>query len=173
MREGTSSNFVQPANLKVHSSSSYSIRNILETPCSPPTASANTAGRANITALAPSPKALKTSVPRRIPPSRKIGISPFTSAAIAGRTSMVAGVLSNCRPPWFETTMAAAPTSMAHRASSGCRMPFAMIGRFADCFQPSDDAPVQRQVLLCFELHQLLIHHITQHLNVGKLTHAI
>ena len=30
--------------------------------------------------------------------------SPFTSAAMAGRTSMVAGVLSSCRPPWLETT---------------------------------------------------------------------
>ena len=48
-------------------------------------------------------------------------------AAMAGKAGAVDGGPSSCRPPWFGTTMASAPTSAAMRASSGWRMPL-MIG---------------------------------------------
>mmetsp|Transcript_6399 Transcript_6399/g.15071 ORF Transcript_6399/g.15071 Transcript_6399/m.15071 type:complete len:200 (+) Transcript_6399:151-750(+) len=129
MRDRICERLVQPDSFIVVSISSYSRRIIRETPCSPPTARAYTAGRANMTALAPSPTALKMSVPRRIPPSMKMGICPRTSSAIAGSTSIVAGTESSCRPPWLDTTMAAAPALMASLASSGCMTPLAMMGR--------------------------------------------
>jgi len=41
------------------------------------------------TAFAPNARALKTSVPRRTPPSKKIGILPPTAATTSGKASIV------------------------------------------------------------------------------------
>ena len=68
------------------------------------------------------------SAPRRMPPSISTSICPFTVATISGRAAIAAGTQSSCRPPWFETEIAAAPASTARRASSAVRMPFTTIG---------------------------------------------
>ena len=52
-------------------------------------------------ALAPIAVALKTSVPRRKPPSIITGIRPFTASITSGSASMVLKPLSSCLPPWF------------------------------------------------------------------------
>ena len=46
----------------------------------------------------------------------------------SGRTFSVAATPSSCRPPWFDTTMAFAPTSIARRASSPIWTPLTTIG---------------------------------------------
>jgi hypothetical protein len=68
---------------------------------------------------APNAKALKMSVPRRIPPSIAIGIRPLATGPHSRRTSNVYGTLSSWRPPWFEMMTPSRPWSMARRTSSG------------------------------------------------------
>ncbi len=41
---------------------------------------------------------------------------------------MVAGEVSSWRPPWFDTTIPAAPASAARRASSGRTIPLTSTG---------------------------------------------
>ena len=65
------------------------------------------------TARAPSASAFRTSVPRRMPPSRSTSIRPSTASTTSGSASIVAATPSSWRPPWFETTIAAAPCSHA------------------------------------------------------------
>lgn len=73
-------------------------------------------------------KSLETSTPVRIPPSTKILTLPPTAAAISGRTSAVAGLWSRTRPPWLETTIAAAPAWAALTAPLTLMMPLTMKG---------------------------------------------
>ena len=77
---------------------------------------------------APSARALNTSRPVRMPPSTKIFIRPPTASAMAGSTSAVEGHWSSTRPPWLDTTMPAAPASMALRAPAGVMMPLRIKG---------------------------------------------
>ena len=81
-----------------------------------------------ITASAPSANALNTSVPERIPPSTKIFMEPSTAVAISSRTSAVAGHWSRTLPPWLDTTMAAAPASLAFKAPFTVIIPFTIKG---------------------------------------------
>src|SRR5579885_997503 len=63
-----------------------------------------------------------------MPPSSSTSTCPFTAATISGRARRVAEALSSWRPPWFETTTAVAPASIARRASSPVRTPLATSG---------------------------------------------
>ena len=63
------------------------------------------------------------SVPLCTPQSSIISTSGPTAARISGRTSMVAGLVSSCRPPWLETQMVVNPHSRARTASSGLQIP--------------------------------------------------
>lgn len=58
---------------------------------------------------APSARALKMSVPRRMPPSIPILICPLATGAHSASASMVAGTPSSCRPPWFEMMTPSSP----------------------------------------------------------------
>ena len=53
---------------------------------------------------------------------------PLTRAAMAGSTSAAPGVKSSTRPPWLDTTMAAAPAATAASASSTVITPLTMNG---------------------------------------------
>src|SRR3990170_154225 len=80
------------------------------------------------TALAPRASALRMSVPRRMPPSRRTSHRPCTASTTSGSASIVAGAPSSWRPPWFETMMPAMPWSRAMRASSAVMMPLSRTG---------------------------------------------
>lgn len=71
------------------------------------------------TKSAPSATALKISEPRRKPPSMAMRVLPLAIGAISRRMSIVAGVVSSCRPPWFEMMIPSTPCSMAIWASRG------------------------------------------------------
>lgn len=71
------------------------------------------------TKSAPSATALKISEPRRKPPSMAMRVLPLAIGAISRRMSIVAGVVSNCRPPWFDMMIPSTPCSMAIWASRG------------------------------------------------------
>src|SRR6202158_6101374 len=75
------------------------------------------------TACAPIANALTMSLPRRKPLSIRIGMRPPRAPTISGTTSMVALTPSSTRPPWFETTIASIPASVASFASSWARIP--------------------------------------------------
>ena len=47
-----------------------------------------------------------------------------TASTISGSARIDDSAPSSCRPPWFDTTIASAPTSSAARASSASRIPF-------------------------------------------------
>lgn len=81
------------------------------------TANPQIAGRPARQKSAPRARALKISVPRRIPPSTAMGILPFATGTISRRTSRVEGTLSSWRPPWFEITIPSKPYFMASSAS--------------------------------------------------------
>ena len=98
------------------------------TPASPATASPHRCGRPIGQAVTPSARALTTSVPRRTPPSSRMGIRPPTAATIAGRASMVPGAPSSCRPPWLLTMMPSMPSATARRASWGWSTPLSSKG---------------------------------------------
>jgi hypothetical protein len=82
----------------VISISSRRISNTRTTPCSPSTARPQNNGRPMQTALAPRAKAFTTSAPRRMPPSSRTSSLPLAAATASERTSIVARVLSRCRP---------------------------------------------------------------------------
>ena len=63
-----------------------------------------------------------------MPPSISTSICPFAATTTSGSARSVDDTESSCRPPWFDTTTAAAPLSIARRASSPIRIPFTMIG---------------------------------------------
>uniref|UniRef100_A0A0A9DNW2 Uncharacterized protein n=1 Tax=Arundo donax TaxID=35708 RepID=A0A0A9DNW2_ARUDO len=75
----------------VSSNSSRIIRSTLLTPASPAAASENTTGLPMKTPAAPRASALKTSVPRRTPPSRNTGIWPRAALTTSSSALMVAG----------------------------------------------------------------------------------
>ncbi len=58
------------------------------------------------------------------------GLRPATAAATSGKARIVGRTVSSCRPPWLETTMPAAPWSIALTASSPRRIPLTTIGNF-------------------------------------------
>ena len=66
------------------------------------------------TKLAPSAKALSTSLPRRMPLSIITG-TPGQAFTMAGSTRSGAIAPSSCRPPWLDTTMPSTPASTALR----------------------------------------------------------
>ena len=66
-------------------------------------------GRPKNTALAPSARAFSTSMPRRMPPSRRTGILPPTASTHSGSAISVGTAPSYARPPWFDTMIASAP----------------------------------------------------------------
>ncbi|CAA7401199.1 unnamed protein product [Spirodela intermedia] len=91
----------QPARAMVSSNSSLRISTTLLTPCSPFAARPKTTGLPTwthdkrekgltITALAPRAKALKTSVPRRMPPSKRTGTDPATASTTCQDLTMFA-----------------------------------------------------------------------------------
>src|ERR1039458_4321568 len=63
------------------------------------------------------------SAPVRMPPSNGSWMSEPTASAIAGNAEIEDGAPSSWRPPWFDTTMASAPSLTAVLASSASRMP--------------------------------------------------
>ena len=69
-------------------------------------------------------------MPRRNPPSINTGTLPPTASTQSGSASSVPITPSNCRPPWFETTIASAPYFTANAASSGFTIPFTINGIF-------------------------------------------
>lgn len=81
------------------------------------TAKPQIAGRPARQKSAPRARALKISVPRRIPPSTAMGNLPFATGTISRRTSRVEGTLSSWRPPWLEITIPSKPYFMASSAS--------------------------------------------------------
>ena len=84
------------------------------TASSPPAASAHSTVRPTSAAWAPSARARNTSTPVAIPPSRNSGAP---TGSIAARASAAPIMPSSTRPPWFDTTTPAAPSSTARRAS--------------------------------------------------------
>lgn len=68
------------------------------------------------------------SVPERMPPSTRIFTRSPTASAISGSTSAVAAAPGSTRPPWFDTTMAAAPASTAFSAPRTVMMPLRIMG---------------------------------------------
>ncbi len=72
---------------------------------------------------------MKASAPPRTPESKMIGSRPASRSAISGSTASVGTDSSIWRPPWFEIQTPSMPASSARTASSGCTMPFRMIGR--------------------------------------------
>src|ERR687892_680570 len=48
------------------------------------------------------------SAPRRTPPSIHTSTCPLTAFTTSGKARNEAGTLSSCRPPWFDTEIAAA-----------------------------------------------------------------
>ncbi|EMS55514.1 hypothetical protein CFC21_068048 [Triticum aestivum] len=95
---------VHPPSAMVSSNSSRIMRSTFRTPASPSAASANTTGRPickqeftgvdrwlTKTPEAPRASALKTSVPRRTPPSRYTGMRPWAAVTTSSRALMVAG----------------------------------------------------------------------------------
>src|SRR5215470_12727394 len=88
------------------------------------------------------------SCPLRIPPSKRISIDAPTASAIAGSIEMDDGAPSSCRPPWLETTSAAAPLCAASRASSRSRIPLriSLPGQISG--EPFDVFPAQRTAKL-------------------------
>ena len=64
--------------------------------------------------------------PERMPPSNSTSIDEPTASAIGGSAEIEDGAPSSWRPPWFDTTSAAAPVFAAMRASSTSRMPLRM-----------------------------------------------
>ncbi len=80
--------------------SSLSREMISDTPVFLDTANPHKTGRPPMkTAFAPMAKALRMSVPRRIPPSHRTPALPSTAAMISGRASKDAITPSNCLPP--------------------------------------------------------------------------
>ena len=119
----------QPVACMAFSNSSRRRSITRSTPASPAAASAHACGRPMRTAFAPNARAFKISVPRRIPPSMRISVRPPTASTIAGNISILAGMLSNRRPPWFETTMPSKPMDTAFSASSFRKTPLTKIGK--------------------------------------------
>jgi hypothetical protein len=66
---------------------------------------------------------LRTSVPRRTPPSMMMGTCLPMAATMCGSISSAVGAKSHCRPPWLETITPSTPASTASFASNGDRMP--------------------------------------------------
>mmetsp|Transcript_2440 Transcript_2440/g.8579 ORF Transcript_2440/g.8579 Transcript_2440/m.8579 type:complete len:218 (-) Transcript_2440:579-1232(-) len=121
------STVVQPMSCSAMTSSSFMSLSTCLTPSSPECARPHTTGLPMNTALAPSAKALITSVPRITPPSRYTSARPPTAETMAGSTSMVAGTVSSCRAPWLLTQMPSTPWRTASSASSGVMTPFTTI----------------------------------------------
>ena len=82
------------------------------------------------------------SVPRRIPPSTSTATRPSTAATTSGSTSIEAGALSSCLPPWLETITPAAPCSTASAASSPRSTPFTITGRLVEATSRSRSSHV-------------------------------
>lgn len=91
------------------------------------------------TKSAPSATALKISEPRRKPPSMAMRVLPLAIGAISRRISIVAGVVSSCRPPWLEMMIPSTPCSMAICASRGevTRRRFSQYGSWLSTFAHS------------------------------------
>ncbi len=68
-------------------------------------------------------------MPRRMPLSIMTGTRPPTASITSGSVMMLAGTPSICRPPWFDTWMAAAPALIASVASLARSRPFTTTGR--------------------------------------------
>ena len=66
---------------------------------------------------------LSTSVPRLMPPSMRRGTLLPTARLTEATISSGAGLWSNCRPPWFDSTMPSTPASTALLASLGLSTP--------------------------------------------------
>ena len=64
------------------------------------------------------PRALTTSLPRRMPPSSSTSTWSPTASAIGGSARIGAGVPSRLLPPWLDTEIAVTPASTARCASS-------------------------------------------------------
>ena len=111
------------------SSSATTLRITSATPCSPATASPYAYGRPSAAIVAPSARAMNASAPPRTPESNTMGTRPATRSAISGSTASVGTDWSSWRPPWLEIQTPSTPASSARDASSGCTMPFRMIGR--------------------------------------------
>jgi hypothetical protein len=110
-----------PSNAMFRSISSDHSPAARQTAASPQMA-ANRKGRPTKAKCTPSARALRTSLPRRIPPSN-ITVIGAAARAISGSTRGGAMAPSSCRPPWFDTIMPSAPASRALWASSAARMP--------------------------------------------------
>jgi hypothetical protein len=100
----------------------------ISTPACPSAASPHKTGMPICTAVAPNATAFHTSTPRLTPPSRRIGTRPPTASEHRDRTSIAAGAVSICLPPWFDTTMPLAPFSTADFASSARQIPLRITG---------------------------------------------
>ena len=99
-------------------------------------------------ARAPSASARMMSAPVRMPPSNSTSVSPPTASAIAGSAAIDDDAPSSWRPPWFDTTMASAPTFTAVLASSTSRMPLMISLPGQIDLEPLDVLPVQRRIEL-------------------------
>src|SRR5581483_7450222 len=124
----TSAGDVQPVSCSAPRISAWSSSRTRRAPASPSTVSPQSGGRPTSTAAAPSASAFTTSVPLRTPPSTSTSTRPSTASTTSGSASIVAETPSSCLPPWFETTIAAAPCSHASRASSAVNSPFTTSG---------------------------------------------
>ena len=112
---------MQPVAIMASFNSSFKISRTLSTPAWPSEDNPHKIGRPTNTKSAPSANAFKTSVPFLTPPSKKIGIffpESLTALTISGKTSIVAGVVSNYLAPWLEQWIPSAPLAIASFASS-------------------------------------------------------
>src|SRR5712691_1489629 len=125
----TSAGELQPNNMSPRATSFCSRSRTARTPSSPAAARPQIGARPTSTARAPRASERRTSTPRRTPPSSSTSTRPSTASATSGSASIDAATPSSWRPPWFETTTAAAPCSTASRASSAVSTPLSTTGK--------------------------------------------
>ena len=107
--------------------------------CTPPSKSTST-GRPVLRAVAAPGAAVAAAraTAASSPPARRVASAALRASAHArnppsasrteGSTSTVAGAVSICLPPWFDTQTASNPRSTARSASSGRTTPFSATG---------------------------------------------
>mmetsp|Transcript_24727 Transcript_24727/g.80865 ORF Transcript_24727/g.80865 Transcript_24727/m.80865 type:complete len:238 (-) Transcript_24727:1561-2274(-) len=131
----TSARVGVPMNCMAPSVSCLRMSSVASTPACPYAARPYSAARPMPTAFAPSASALKTSVPRVIPPSRRTSKAEPSNPGSARKASItstsassVGRAVSRLRPPWLLTTIPARPSRKARTASAPVCTPLSRTG---------------------------------------------
>src|ERR1700686_4236308 len=115
-------------------------------------------------ARAPSANARIMSDPVRMPPSNNISVSEPTASATFGSAEIEEGAPSSWRPPWFDTTMASAPSLTAVLVSSASNTLQDQLAR-PDLLDPLHVFPTQRRI-------ELRPNPGRQRIDVGRVLHV-